>query len=70
MVNAVDTDRPSMLWQKRLCDIGIKGLNVLAKKKLLSNFQSAKSEKCEHCLVGKQNGVSFKFNPPLIKTES
>ena len=46
MVNAVESDSSSTLWHKRLSHIREKGLNVLAKKKLLSNFQSAKLEKC------------------------
>ena len=66
MVNAVESDSSSILWHKRLSHISEKGLNVLAKKKLLSNFQSAKLEKCEHFLAGKQNRVSFKSYP---KTE-
>ena len=69
MVNAVESDSSSTLWHKRLSHISEKGLNVLAKKKLLSNFQSAKLEKCEHCLAGKQNRVSFKSYPPSRKTE-
>ena len=69
MVNAVDSDNSSTLCHKRLSHISEKGLNVLAKKKLLSNFQSAKLEKCEHCLAGKQNRVSFKSYPPSRKTE-
>ena len=69
MVNAVESNNSSTLWHKRLSHISEKGLNVLAKKKLLSNFQSAKLEKCEHCLAGKQNRVSFKSYPPSRKTE-
>ena len=48
MVNAIESDSSSTLWHKRLSHSNEKGLNVLAKKKLLSNFQSAKLEKCEH----------------------
>ena len=69
MVNVVECDNSSTLWHKRLSHINEKGLNVLAKKKLLSNFQSAKLEKCEHFLAGKQNRVSFKSYPPSRKTE-
>ena len=69
IVNAVERDGSSTLWHKRLSHISEKGLNVLAKKKLLSNFQSAKLEKCEHCLAGKQNRVSFNSYPPSRKTE-
>ena len=69
MVNAVERDSSSTLWHKRLSHIREKELHVLAKKKLLSNFQSAKIEKCEHCLAGKQNRVSFKSYPPSRKTE-
>ena len=69
MVNAVESDGSSTLWHKRLSHISEKGLNVLAKKKLLSNFQSAKLEKCEHCFAGKENRVPFKsYTPPSRKT--
>ncbi|PHT50737.1 hypothetical protein CQW23_10484 [Capsicum baccatum] len=69
MVNAVESASFSILWHKRLSHISDKRLNVLAKKKLLLHFESAKLEKCEHCLVGKQNKVSFKSHPPSRKTE-
>ena len=69
MVNVVERDSSSMLWYKRLSHISEKGLNVLAKKKFLSNIKSAKLEMCEHCLAGKQNRVSFKSYPPSRKTE-
>ena len=69
MVTAVESDKSSMLWHKRLRHISEKGLNVLAKRKFLSNFISAKLEKCEHCLAGKQNRVSFKYYPSSRKTE-
>ena len=42
MLNVVESDSSSKLWHHRLSHISEKGLNVLAKKKLLSNFQSAK----------------------------
>ena len=69
MVNAVESNNSSTLWYKRLSHISEKGLNVLAKKFFWSNFKSAKLEKCEHWLAGKQNRVSFKSYPPLRKTE-
>ena len=69
MVNAVERDSSSTLWHKRLSHISEKGLNFLDKKKLLSNFQSAKLEKCEHCMAGKQNRVFFKSYPSSRKTE-
>jgi hypothetical protein len=34
-----------------------------AKKNLLSGMRSADLKKCTHCLVGKQNRVSFKSSP-------
>ena len=37
MVNAVESDNSSTLWHKRHSNISERGLNVLAKKKLLSN---------------------------------
>ena len=69
MVNAIESDSSSTLWHKRLSHISEKGFNVLAKKKLLSNFQSSKLEQCEHCLAGKQNRASFKFFPSSRKIE-
>ncbi|KAH0670725.1 hypothetical protein KY289_025218 [Solanum tuberosum] len=42
MVNTDESDSSSMLWHKRLSHISEKVLNVLDKKKLLSDFQSAK----------------------------
>ena len=53
MVNALESNNSSTLWHKKLSHISEKRLNVLSKKKLLSNFESAKFEKCEHCLAGK-----------------
>ena len=35
----------------------------------MSNFKSAKLEKCEHCLDGKKNRVFFKSYPFLRKKE-
>lgn len=53
MVNTVESAISSTLWHKRLSHISEKGLNVLAKKKLFSDFESANLEKCEHCLAEK-----------------
>ena len=35
----------------------------------MSNLKSAKLEKCEHCLAGKQNRASFKSYPTSRKTK-
>lgn len=35
----------------------------------MSDFRSAKLEKCEHCLARNKNKVSFKSHPPSRKTE-
>ncbi|KAF3622351.1 putative triacylglycerol lipase 2-like [Capsicum annuum] len=67
--NDVESASSSTLWHKRLSHISEKGLNVLAKKRLLSNFESPKLEKCVQCLDRKQNRVSFKSHPPSKKTE-
>ncbi|KAF3624479.1 putative CBL-interacting protein kinase 5-like isoform 1 [Capsicum annuum] len=67
--NDVESASSSTLWHKRLSHISEKGLNVLAKKRLLSNFESPKLEKCVQCLDRKQNRVSFKSHPPSRKTE-
>ena len=64
MVNAVESDNSSTLWHKRISHINEKGLNVLAKKKFLSNFKSAKLEKCEYCLAGKK--IEFPLSPILL----
>ena len=53
MLNVVDSDSCSTLWHHRLSHISEKGLNVLAKKKFLSNFKNSKIEKCEHYLAGR-----------------
>ena len=69
MVTAVESDKYSTLWHKRLRHISEKGLNVLAKRMFLSNFISAKLEKCEHCLDGKQDRVFYKSYPHSRKTK-
>ncbi|KAJ0080684.1 hypothetical protein Patl1_11835 [Pistacia atlantica] len=48
------------LWHNRLAHMSEKGLAILAKKNLLSRMKSANLKRCTHCLVGKQNRVSFK----------
>ena len=69
LVNAVEIDRFSELWHKRLSRISEKRLNCLAKKNMLSGLKGAKLDKCEHCLVGKQRRVSFKHHGPSRKAE-
>ncbi|KAJ0085246.1 hypothetical protein Patl1_07551 [Pistacia atlantica] len=44
-----------------------KGLAILAKKNLLSRMKSTNLKRCIHCLVRKQNRVSFKSSPPSRK---
>lgn len=68
-INVVQEDQVTELWHKRLSHISEKGLNVLAKKNLLSGVNSARLEKCTHCLAGKQHRVSFKSHPPSRKSD-
>ncbi|KAJ0083999.1 hypothetical protein Patl1_30035 [Pistacia atlantica] len=55
------------LWRKRLAYMSEKGLAILSKKNLLSGMKSANLKRYTHCLVGKQNRVSFKSSTPSRK---
>ena len=46
-----------------------KGLNSLVKKKLLPGVTSGTLKRCAHCLVEKQNKVSFHKHTPLRKAD-
>jgi transposase InsO family protein len=67
IINAMDDESSTELWHKRLAHVSEKGLEILAKKNLLSGMKSAPLKKCTHCLAGKQNRVSFKSSPSTRK---
>ncbi|RDX84970.1 hypothetical protein CR513_33901, partial [Mucuna pruriens] len=50
----------SSLWHKRLGHMSEKGLQHLAKKKLIPLQEDSTSEPCDHCVYGKQHRVAFK----------
>ncbi|CAM8949433.1 unnamed protein product [Rhodiola kirilowii] len=58
-LNIVDDSSPS-LWHKRLGHISEKGLQVLAKKSLISIIKGTSVDSCDYCLFGKQHRVGFK----------
>lgn len=49
---------------KRLCPAGKKGMSKLVKDKILPDLDQVSLKKCEACLDGKQNKVSFHSSPP------
>ena len=53
-VNIVENEASTELWHKRLGHMSEKGLQVLAKKKLLP-VKSTSLLPCTHCLSGKQS---------------
>ena len=69
MINAVKSAELSDLWHKRLSHISEKGLNILAKKDVLSGLKVGELDTCDHCLAGKQRRVSFKYHPPSRTTK-
>jgi hypothetical protein len=69
IINAMDDEFSIELWHKRLAHMNEKGLTILAKKNFLFGMKSAPLKKCTHCLVGKQNKVSFKSFPSTRKPD-
>ena len=57
------------LWHKRWSHISEKGIDCLAKKRLLLSLKDAKLYMCNHCVVGKQRRVSFKHDSSSRKEE-
>lgn len=62
-INAVDSKVTSDLWHRRLSHISEKGLNCLIRNNAISGLGTTKLDKCDHCMAGKQNRVSFKSKP-------
>ncbi|CAH9120743.1 unnamed protein product [Cuscuta epithymum] len=61
-INAVDSKVSFDLWHRRLSHISEKGLNCLIRNNVISGLGTIKLNKCDHCMAGKQNRVSFKSN--------
>ena len=55
------------LWQKRLGHISERGLQMLAKKDVISEVKGMCLKRCVDCLAGKQNRASFHSRPPMRK---
>lgn len=69
VVNVAENESSIELWHRRLSHVSEKGLNCLARKKLLPGTTSGMLKRCVHCLPGKQNRVSFHKHPPLKKAD-
>lgn len=67
-VNVVDNKISPDLWHRRLSHISEKGLNCLIRNNAIFGVSTAKLDKCDHCMAGKQNRVSFKSHPPHRKS--
>ncbi|GKB92972.1 retrovirus-related pol polyprotein from transposon TNT 1-94 [Tanacetum coccineum] len=66
IVNAVDNDDITELWNKRLGHmIGEKVMSILFKKNMLSRVHDINLKKCSHCLTGKQTRLAFKSRSPF-----
>src|SRR4051812_5664792 len=59
-INIFDNEAQTELWHKRLGHMSEKGMQILARKKLLPEVKGTVLKPCEHCLAGKQHRVSFK----------
>ena len=58
-INVVQKDASIELWHRRLGHINEKGLQTLARKQFLPNFQGMPLKTYGHCLVGKTHRVAF-----------
>ncbi|GJR71007.1 putative RNA-directed DNA polymerase [Tanacetum coccineum] len=65
IVNAVDNDDMTELWNKRLGHMSEKGMSILSKKNMLSGVHDINLKKCSHCLAGKQTRLAFKSRSPF-----
>ncbi|GKC81945.1 retrovirus-related pol polyprotein from transposon TNT 1-94 [Tanacetum coccineum] len=68
IVNAVDNDDMTELWNKRLGRMSEKGMSILSKKNMLSGVHDINLKNCYHCLAGKQTRLAFKSRSPSDKT--
>ena len=67
-MNIVENEASTELWHKRLGHISEKGLQVLARKKLLP-VKGMSLLPCTHCLSRKQSGVAFRIFPSHRKPD-
>lgn len=60
-LNAVSDkiSKVTQLWQKRMCHISQKGLDILYKQDLISNHKPSQMPFCDHCVLGKATRLSF-----------
>ncbi|KAG8365142.1 hypothetical protein BUALT_Bualt18G0073600 [Buddleja alternifolia] len=66
-VNAAVNNSSIELWHKRLGHLSQKGMQLLAKKKLLPDVSGIELQTCVDCLAGKQHRVAFKsFYPAFV----
>ncbi|GKC81946.1 putative RNA-directed DNA polymerase [Tanacetum coccineum] len=65
IVNAVDNDDMTELWNKRLGHMIEKGMSILSKKNMLSSVHDINLKNCYHCLAGKQTRLAFKSRSPF-----
>ncbi|KAG8379344.1 hypothetical protein BUALT_Bualt07G0078600 [Buddleja alternifolia] len=66
-VNAAVNNSSIELWHKRLGHLSQKGMQLLAKKKLLPDVNGIELQICVDCLAGKQHRVAFKSFYPSRK---
>ena len=59
-INAVDKNVSIELWHKRLGHMCEKGMQILARKSLLSEMKSTSLDTCVHCLASKQHRLLVK----------
>jgi len=69
-LNAAVRNSSIELWHKRLGHLSQKGLQILAKKKLLPEVTGMPLETCVDCLAGKQHRVAFQSFSPSRRTHS
>ncbi|KAG8376582.1 hypothetical protein BUALT_Bualt09G0078600 [Buddleja alternifolia] len=67
-VNAAVNSSSIELWHERLGHLSQKGMQLLAKKKLLPDVSGIELQTCVDCLAGKQHGVGFKSFYPSRKS--
>ena len=67
-MNIVENEASTELWHKRLGHMSEKGLQVLARKKLLP-IKGMSLLPCTHCLSGKQSRVAFRRFPSRRKSD-
>ena len=67
-MNIIENEASNELWHKRLGHISEKGLQVLARKKLLP-VKGTSILPCTHCLFGKQSRVAFHRFPSHRKLD-